>query len=80
MNENTAGPGPRRGPIRYRNEFRWRVMPPDGAAEAGFLDRSFTRKQDALAYQKHIKQRFPDAPCCLVDTGRWFDSFGRTIH
>ena len=69
-----------RSPIRYRNEFRWRIMPPDGADAFGLFDRSFSNKQDALADQKQVKARFPDEPCCLIDTGRWFDSFGHIIH
>ena len=55
-------------------------MPPDGADAFGLFDRSFSNKQDALAYQKQVKARFPDEPCCLIDTGRWFDSFGHIIH
>jgi hypothetical protein len=35
-------------PIRYRNHFRWRVMPPEGASEAGFFDHSFGNKKEAL--------------------------------
>ncbi len=69
-----------RGPIRYRNHFRWRVMPPDGAAQEGFFDRSFETKKKAVAYQKQVKAKFPEAPCCLLDTGRWFDSSGKSIH
>ena len=69
-----------RSPIRYRNHFRWRIMPPEGAAEHGFFDRSFTRKKEAVAYQKKVKAKFPDAPCCLIDLGRWMDSFGRIIR
>jgi len=55
-------------------------MPPEGSAEHGFFDRSFTRKQEAVAYQKKVKAKFPDAPCCLVDLGRWMDVFGRIIR
>ena len=80
METTTEAPRLKRGPIRYRNEFRWRVMPPDGAREEGFFDRSFGNKKKAIAYQKQVKAKFPDAACCLVDTGRWFDSFGRPIH
>jgi hypothetical protein len=69
-----------RGPIRYRNHFRWRIMPPEGASEQGFFDRSFENKKKAVAYQKLVKARFPNAPCCLIDTGKWFDSLGRPIH
>ncbi len=69
-----------RGPIRYRNHFRWRVMPPDHASEQGFFDRSFENKKKAVAYQKQVKARFPDHPCCLIDMGRWYDSMGRIIH
>jgi hypothetical protein len=42
-------------------------MPPEGAAEQGFFDRSFARKKEAVAYQKKVEARFPQAPCCLVD-------------
>ncbi len=70
---------PRR-PIRYRNHFRWRVMPPDGASQHGFLDRSFENKKAAVKYQKRVKTKFPDDPVALVDLGRWYDSFGRPIH
>ena len=69
-----------RGPIRYRNHFRWRIMPPDGAAEHGFFDRSFENKKKAVAYQKQVKAKFPNEPCCLIDQGRWHDSFGRIIR
>lgn len=69
-----------RGPIRYRNEFRWRVMPPDGASAHGFFDKGFSNKQAALKYQKRVKAKFPDQPCCLIDTGRWYDSSGKPIH
>ncbi len=69
-----------RSPVRYRNHFRWRIMPPDGAAQHGLSDRSFGNKQAALAYQKQVKARYPHQPCCLIDTGRWFDSLGHIIH
>jgi hypothetical protein len=69
-----------RGPIRYRNHFRWRIMPPEGAAELGFYDRSFENKKKALEYQKRVKAKFPNAPCALVDLGRWMDSLGRIIR
>jgi hypothetical protein len=69
-----------RGPIRYRNHFRWRIMPPEGAAEQGFFDRSFENKKKAVEYQKRVKAKFPNAPCALVDLGRWTDSFGRIIR
>jgi hypothetical protein len=52
---------------------------PDNAFEAGFMDRSFGNKKDAEAYQKRVKAKFPDEPCCLLDTGRWYDSMGRII-
>ena len=55
-------------------------MPPDGAGEHGLFDRSFENKTKALAYQKQVKARFPDDPCCLIDMGRWHDSFGRIIR
>lgn len=64
-------------PRRYKNEFRWRVMPPEEANEAGFFDRSFGSKKKAMEYQKQVKARFPDQPCALCDTGRYFDDFGR---
>ena len=48
----------KRGPIRYRNHFRWRVMPPDHASEHGFFDRSFENKKKAVAYQKRVKAKF----------------------
>ena len=66
--------------VSDRNHFRWRVMPPDGASEHGLFDRSFQNKKQAVAYQKQVKVRFPDEPCCLIDTGRWHDSFGRIIR
>lgn len=69
-----------RSPIRYRNHFRWRVMPPEGAAEHGFFDHSFGNKKQAVAYQKKVKAKFPGEPCALLDTGRWYDSSGRIIH
>ena len=85
MNASTPGnalerPLPERGPIRYRNHFRWRVMPPEGASEQGFFDRSFENNKEAVAYQKQVKAKFPDAPCCLIDMGRWHDSLGRIIR
>jgi hypothetical protein len=80
MNTTTAAAPFERGPIRYRNHLRWRIMPPDGASEQGFFDRSFETKKQALAYQKRVKARFPEEPCSAVDTGRWYDSFGRPIH
>ena len=55
-------------------------MPPEGAVEHGFFDHSFTRKKEAVAFQKKVKAKFPQAPCCLVDLGRWMDSFGRIIR
>jgi hypothetical protein len=74
-----ARPPPLRGPIRYRTHFRWRIMPPEGASEQGFFDRSFENKTKAVEYQKRIKAKFPNEPCCLIDMGRWFDSFGRPM-
>ncbi len=71
------GPAPE-PPRRYRNEFRWCVMPPETAAEAGLFDRSFGNKQKALEYQKQVKARFPKEPCTLCDTGRYFDHLGRS--
>lgn len=80
MNSTIQTPPLTRSPIRYRNHFRWRVMPPDGAAAEGFYDRSFETKKKAVAYQKKVKAKFPDEPCCLIDTGRWYDSMGRIIR
>ena len=77
---NVTKPPLQRGPIPYRNHFRWRVMTSEGAAEQGFFDRSFENKKKALEYQKQVKAKFPDQPCCFIDTGRWQDSFGRPIH
>jgi hypothetical protein len=62
---------------RYRNPWPWRVMPPEQAAEGGFFDRSFSNKKQALAYQKLVKSQYPEEPCCLVHTGRYFDVLGR---
>ena len=73
-------PAPQRGPIRYRNHFRWRVMPPEGASEQGYYDRSFENKKKAVEYQKRVKAKFPNAPCCLINMGRWMDSLGRIIR
>jgi hypothetical protein len=84
MPETIAGaisrPELKRGTVRYRNHFRWRVMPPDGAYEHGFFDRSFSNKKEAVAYQKRVKETFPNQPCSLLDTGRWFDSYGNIIR
>ncbi len=66
--------------LRYRNHFRWHIMPPQGASEKGFHDRSFDNKKKALAYQKQVKAQFPNEPCCLIDFGRWHDSFGNIIR
>lgn len=77
---NEARPELKRGPIRYRNHFRWRIMPPEGASEHGFYDKSFSNKKEAVNYQKRVKARFPNEPCSLIDTGRWYDSHGRIIH
>jgi hypothetical protein len=55
-------------------------MPPDEAVKEGYHDRSFENKKKALKYQKLVKTKFPDQPCCLIDTGRWYDSLGRTIR
>ncbi len=83
MSLNHSAPGApllQRSPIRYRNHFRWRVMPPDGAAEHGFFDHSFTSKKEAVTYQKKVKAKFPDQPCALVDTGRFYDSLGHIVR
>jgi hypothetical protein len=55
-------------------------MPPEGAADQGFFDRSFENKKKAVEYQKRVKAKFPSAPVCIIDLGRWMDSFGRPIH
>ena len=78
--EHISTPTLQRSPIRYRNYFRWRILPPEDAIKAGFFDKSFENKAKALKYQKEVKRRFPNEPCCLIDTGRWYDSFGRRIH
>ena len=65
----------RRAPIRYRNHFRWRVMPPDGADEQGFLDHSFGNKKQALAYQKKVKAKFPNS---LVRSWTWAEGMTPT--
>ena len=80
MNIANNAPQLVRSPIRYRNYFRWRILPPEGAAEHGLFDRSFERKKEALAYQKKVKAKFPNEPCAMIDMGRWMDSFGRIIH
>jgi hypothetical protein len=65
-------------PHLYRNQWPWRVMPPAEAAVDGFHDRSFSNKKQAVEYQKQVKGRFPDEPCCLIHTGRYFDALGRS--
>ena len=72
-------PAPKRL-IRYRNDFRWRILPPDEAVQAGFLDKGFETKKQAVKYQRRIKEKFPGLPCCLIDTGRFYDSMGRPCH
>ncbi len=69
-----------RGPIRYRNHFRWRVMPPDGAFKHGYFDQSFANKRKAVEHQKRVKKRFPGQPCCLVETGAWYTYSGAIIR
>jgi hypothetical protein len=69
-----------RGPIRYRNETRWLILPPREAVKAGYHERSFRTKQPALVYQRRVKTAFPNQPCSLVDTGQWLDVMGRTIR
>lgn len=49
MNISITVPALERGPIRYRNFLRWRVMPPEEATELGFHDRSFETKKAALS-------------------------------
>ena len=61
---------------RYKNDFRWRVMPSEKAVNEGYFDRGFGNKAKALAYQKLIKTLFPDDVCGLCDTGRYYDAFG----
>jgi hypothetical protein len=61
---------------RYKNDFRWRVMPPDKAVADGYYDRSFGNKTKALAYQKLIKTLYPDEPCALCDTGKYHGAHG----
>ena len=55
-------------------------MPPEQASQHGFFDHSFCNKKEAMAYQKKVKAKFPDQPCSLIDTGRWYDSFGHIIR
>lgn len=62
---------------RYKNDFRWRVMPPEKAEAEGYFTRSFGNKAKAIAYQKLIKTLYPDEPCALCDTGRYYDAEGR---
>ena len=69
-----------RSPLRYRNHFRWRIRPPEHATEQGYFDRSFATKKQALAYQKRVKARFPDHPCCLIDTGQYMDVMGNIVR
>ena len=76
---NITRPPLQHGPIRYRNHFRWRIMPPEEASEQGFFDRSFENKKKAVEYQKRVKAKFPNVPCCWIDMGRWHDSLGRII-
>lgn len=75
-------PQPRliRGPIRYRNEFRWLILPPPGASRSGYHERSFRNKRLAVDYQRRVKTAFPNQPCCLVDTGQWVDAQGRIVR
>lgn len=61
---------------RYKNDFRWRVMPSEKAAAEGYHDRGFGNKIKAVAYQKLIKTLFPDEVCCLCDTGKYYDALG----
>lgn len=65
---------------RYRNEFRWRVMPGEKAVADGYCDRGFGNKVKALAYQKLIKTLFPGEPCALCDTGKYYDAHGHIFH
>lgn len=65
---------------RYKNDFRWRVMPPDKAEADGYFTRAFGNKQKALAYQKLIKTLYPDEVCCLCDTGKYYDAHGHIYH
>jgi len=61
---------------RYKNLSRWRVMPSEKAVAEAINDRGFGNKAKALAYQKLIKTLYPDEPCALCDTGRYYDAFG----
>jgi hypothetical protein len=42
-------------------------MPPDEAVKQGWLDKAFENKAKALNYQKEVKRRFPNQPCCFLD-------------
>jgi hypothetical protein len=63
---------------RYRNQWPWRVMPPEEAASERFFDRSFGNKRATVGFQKQVKIRFPNEPCCLIHIRRYFDALGRS--
>ncbi len=65
---------------RYKNLFRWRIMPAEKAVAEGYYDRGFSNKAKALAYQKLIKTLFPEDLCALCDTGRYYDMLGHIYH
>jgi hypothetical protein len=61
----------------HKEEFPWRVMPGDKAREAGWLDRGFTFKKQALAYQGRVKEAFPEEACSLIRFAPFYDEHGR---
>ena len=52
-------------------------MPPEKAETEGYFTRGFGNKVKALAYQKLIRTLYPEEPCSLCDTGRYYDAEGR---
>ena len=38
------------------------------------------RAAEHLAYQEKVKSKFSNDPCCLIDTGRWYDSLDHIIR
>ena len=69
-----------RGPIRYRNHFRWRIMPPEGASEQGFFDRSFETRRKPSSIKSRLKPSSPMLRVLWSILGRWMDSLGRIIR
>ena len=65
-------------PHLYENEWPWRVLPCEAAAAEDYYSKGFGSKVKALAYQKQIKKLFPNEPCAVVSTRRYFDSHGRS--